>query len=74
MFGECLSQCAFLDYEKEKLDLIGKNMVYWTSLGKEELLDLLEEKDDILYPLGKMMIYWSFWAKTRDTWSCWGKG
>jgi len=49
-------------------------MVYWTSLGKEELLDLLEEKDDILYPLLKMMIYWSFWVKTRDTWSCWGKG
>ena len=28
-------------------------MVYWTSLDKEEVLDLLEEKDDILYLLEK---------------------
>ena len=34
-------------------------MVYWTSLDKEEVLDLLGEKDDILYLLGKMMICWT---------------
>jgi len=40
-------------------------MVYWTSLDKEEVLDLLEEKDDILYLLGKMMIYWTPLGKNK---------
>ena len=42
-----------------------KNMVYWTSLDKEEVLDLLEEKDDILYLLAKMMIYWTPLGKNK---------
>ena len=40
-------------------------MVYWTSLDKEEVLDFLEEKDDILYLLGKMKIYWTPLGKNK---------
>jgi len=56
---------CLLGKKKEKLDLLGKKMVYWTSLDKEDVLDLLEEKVDIVYLLGKMMIYWTPLGKNK---------